>query len=346
LRGPQHNRERSNVGHGAYTDRVKAILLSCEQDEVIDALVADLQNYERGTQHDETRWLDVGLHACKQLNARRKVIFLTAYELALAPDFVQRAVEDGYETIVVPETIRRKLPGLRDAMGNPMRDLSRYRDEWQESFHFTFIDPVNFTVGEHAVWDTLPQIFAARGGRPVRIRDIRVSETMRLMEGRYQEAVGLWDDEDGRIIIKRTQLQSVAKFAATVLARAITRPQRRAGREPRIRRETHPGTRHRRRTAAREITEAGVIRGRQQATATAGDRPGLPVSPSVADGLSGEPPPCGQPTAKLVRLRPLVDAAFALPVTDAYARTRPAVTPSLIFVTPDNGWTVQWPWHA
>jgi hypothetical protein len=211
------NRERSNVGRGAYTDRVKAILLSCEQDEVIDALVADLQNYERGTQHDETQWLDVGLHACKQLNARRKVIFLTAFELAMAPDFVQRAVEDGYETIVIPETIRRKLPNLRDALGNPMRDLSRYREEWQESFHFTFIDPVDFTADEHAVWDKLPQIFAARGGRPKRIRDIRVSETMRLMEGRYQEAVGLWEVEDGRIIVKRTQLQSVATLAGTVL---------------------------------------------------------------------------------------------------------------------------------
>jgi len=161
--------------------------------------------------------LDVGLHACKQLNARRKVIFLTAFELAMAPDFVQRAVEDNYEIIVVPETIRRKLPSLRDALGNPMRDLSRYRDEWQESFHFTFIDPANFTADEHTVWRTLPRIFAARGGRPGRIRDVCVSETMRLMEGRYQEAVGLWDYEDGRIIIKRTQLQSVVTFAGTIL---------------------------------------------------------------------------------------------------------------------------------
>jgi hypothetical protein len=71
------NRERTNVGRAAYTDRVKAILLACEDDDVITALVADLQHYERGTQHDETQWLDVGLHACKQLNARRKVIFLT-----------------------------------------------------------------------------------------------------------------------------------------------------------------------------------------------------------------------------------------------------------------------------
>jgi hypothetical protein len=211
------NRERSNVGRGAYTDRLKAILLACEQDEVIDALVTDLQKYEQGSQHDETQWLDVGLHACKQLNARRKVIFLTAFELAMAPDFLQRAVEDGYEVIVVPETIRRKLPSLRDVHGNPMRDLNRYRNEWLDSFRFTFIDPADLGSTERQIWDALPAIFAARGGRPGRVKDVRVSETMRLMEGRYQEAVGLWEEAEGQIIIKRTQLQSLATFAGTVL---------------------------------------------------------------------------------------------------------------------------------
>jgi hypothetical protein len=211
------NRERSNVGRSAYTDRVKSILLACDQDDVIDALVADLQNFERGTWRDETQWLDVGLHACKQLNARRKVIFLAAFELSYAAEFVQRARDDGYEIIVVPETIRRKLPSLRDAAGNPIRDLDRYRDEWQDSFRFTFIDAADFSEAERAVFDSLPRIFAARGGRPRHVRDVRVSETMRLMEGRYQEAVGVWEPTGGWIIVKRTQLQSLAKFAGTVL---------------------------------------------------------------------------------------------------------------------------------
>jgi hypothetical protein len=43
----------------------------------------------------------------------------------------------------VPETICRKLPSLRDALGNPIRDLDRYRNEWQDSFRFTFIDPAD-----------------------------------------------------------------------------------------------------------------------------------------------------------------------------------------------------------
>jgi hypothetical protein len=211
------NRERSNVGRSAYTDRVKAILLACDEDEVTEALVADLQNYERGSQHDETQWLDVGLHACKQLNARRKVIFLTAFELVIAADFVRRARDDGYDIIVVPDTIRAKLPNLRDALGNPIRDLGQYRNEWQDSFRFTFIDPEDLTDTERAMWDVLPAIFAARGGRPTRIKDVRISETMRLMEGRYQEAVGLWEPAEGRIIIKRKQLESLAKLAGTVL---------------------------------------------------------------------------------------------------------------------------------
>jgi Zn-dependent peptidase ImmA (M78 family) len=40
---------------------------------------------------------------------------------------------------------------------------------------------------------------------------------MRLMQGRYQEAVGLWEEAEGQIIIKRAQLSSLAAFAGTVL---------------------------------------------------------------------------------------------------------------------------------
>jgi hypothetical protein len=41
---------------------------------------------------------------------------------------------------------------------------------------------------------------------------------MRLMEGRYQEAVGVClEPAEGRIIVKRSQLQSLTDFAGTVL---------------------------------------------------------------------------------------------------------------------------------
>jgi hypothetical protein len=80
----------------------------------------------------------------------------------------------------VPDNIRRKLSGLRDAAGNPIRDLGQYRDEWHQSFHFEFIDPAHLAPAERAVWDTLNRIFALRGGKPKRVKDVRISATMRL----------------------------------------------------------------------------------------------------------------------------------------------------------------------
>jgi hypothetical protein len=191
------NRERSNVGRGAYTDRVKAILTACTTDVVIEALVADLQRFQAGNQHDETGWLDIGVHACRQLNATSKVIFLTPADLMEAPDFLDHAKGDGYQVVVVPDSIARKLPKLRDAKGNPMRDLAAYRAEWQESFEFTFVDPGDLSEAERVVWDALPALFALGGGRPKRVREVAISETMRLAPELYTEAVGVWEKSEG-----------------------------------------------------------------------------------------------------------------------------------------------------
>jgi hypothetical protein len=49
------------------------------------------------------------------------------------------------------------------------------------------------------------------------VRDVAISETMRLEEHAYREAVGVWDPDKGRIIVKRNQLSSVKAFAGTVL---------------------------------------------------------------------------------------------------------------------------------
>jgi hypothetical protein len=137
--------------------------------------------------------LDIGLHACRQLNSRRSVIFLNPSELGSASDFLSRARDDGYQVVVVPDSIRRKLPNLVDASGSPMRDLDQYRQEWTNSFQFTWVEPADLTPNELIVWNRLARIFDARGGKPTVVRDVRVSETMRLMQGSFREAVGLWE---------------------------------------------------------------------------------------------------------------------------------------------------------
>ena len=51
------NRERTNLGRSAYTDRVKAILLACKSVVVAQALANELKNFEQGTMCDELNWV-------------------------------------------------------------------------------------------------------------------------------------------------------------------------------------------------------------------------------------------------------------------------------------------------
>ena len=59
------NRERTNVGRGAYSERIKSILLSSNSWEIAKALINDLENFSYGKKHDELNWIDVQEHATK-----------------------------------------------------------------------------------------------------------------------------------------------------------------------------------------------------------------------------------------------------------------------------------------
>lgn len=211
------NRERTNVGRNAYSDRVKSILLSCESSNIAKVLVEDLKSFQDGTLHDELQWIDVSVHACKQLNASERVVFSTSGELMSAGDLVTRAVEDGYEIIVIPEKIREKIRGLHDVSGNKIRDLEQFSKEWNESFVFKFIEEKDMNPEERKVFRMTDAILNLVGGKPRRIKEIKISETMRLDPHSHMETTGLWEGTTGRIIIKRNQLKSLKEYAGTLL---------------------------------------------------------------------------------------------------------------------------------
>jgi hypothetical protein len=211
------NRERSNVGRTAYTDRVKAIVLAAASEAVASALAEDLSRFETGRWHDEVQLVDVGVHACQVLNATGKVLFMTPQELNSAREFVDRARDDGYRVVVVPQNIRRKLSGAVDVTGAPIVDLERYKAQWNESFQFTFVEVDDLDEGERAVFATTDEILALRGGRPSNVRHILISETMRIGAGGYAEAAGVWEPKENRIVVKRDQLASLEVYAGTLL---------------------------------------------------------------------------------------------------------------------------------
>ena len=211
------NRERSNVGRNAYRDRVKSMLLSCSGETVAKALVDDLKLFETGTLHDELQWTDVSVHATKILNSSTtsKPIFMTPSELIHASDFVDRAIKEGYQIITIPSSIGSKIEEQSDLSGKPIKSLCQFEKEWNESFEFNFVNPSMLNRSERDIFDVTPRILALVGGLPDNVKDIKISESMRMESFAFIEAVGLWNPPN--IIIKRSQLGNIEKYAGTLL---------------------------------------------------------------------------------------------------------------------------------
>jgi hypothetical protein len=212
------NRERTNVGRTAYTERVKAILKKCVSPAVAGPLADDLAGYARGTMHDELEWKDVTVHACRVLAANERVVFVTSYELEAGSPQLQYTKEEGYRLVVVPEDIRYRLNGLTDVDGGPMLDLDRYRAAWNDSFEFRFVDPREFTPQEAAVFQLTQPTIALANLRPaaIGVNEILISETMRLGE-LGDQTIGIYEREHRRIVIRRDQLANPVDYCATLL---------------------------------------------------------------------------------------------------------------------------------
>ncbi len=211
------NRERSNVGRQAYSDRVKAILLACESSAVADPLAEDLGSFDKGSSHDETGWLDVATHACRILNAQQKVVFASAFQLYTDAGLLNRAQADGYRIVIVPENVAQKLPKLSDLDGNAIRDLSEYREQWNQSFDYEFVALEDLNTSERAIFDLAAPVLGLVRPEAKRVKDIRVSTTMRLNASGGNEALGVWDSEERQIVIKRDQLKAPDAFLGTLL---------------------------------------------------------------------------------------------------------------------------------
>jgi hypothetical protein len=211
------NRERTNVGRSAYSERVKQMLLASKSTVVADTLVDDLVRIEAGTNRDEVKWTDVAVHASQTLSATGEVVFVTAAELISHKDAIDHAQADGLRIVTVPDNIRTSLQGTSDIEGNPVRDLSVYQAERVQSFKFKFVSPDALARLERTVFDQWRIIADLVGGLPNKVREIRISETMRPDFLSSNEAVGLWDPASSSIVIKRTQLKALPDFAGTLL---------------------------------------------------------------------------------------------------------------------------------
>ena len=208
------NRERSNVGRSAYQDRVKAILLRARSDTVAEQLAADLTRIQSGANHDEIMWLDVQEQAVRILATKGKTLFVTSQQMFTMGATIMEARTDGYKVHVIPDRLLARLSNLRDLNGNPILDVSGFIKVWNASFVYEFVEPSKLTKGERETWRILPELLRLAGEHAKRVKEIRISNTMRLDEGAY-ETEGVWDAPN--IVVKRSVLDSRRHFARVVL---------------------------------------------------------------------------------------------------------------------------------
>lgn len=208
------NRERSNVGRTAYSERIKDILKKCTSQKVAEQLVDDLERFEVGETHDELTWKDVRIHACKLLNPE-EVLFISPEDERRNSSLVSSAKSDGYKVVTVPQSIRDELSGEKDIEGNQIRDLDRYHDEYRSSFSYKWVEPNELTDEERKVWDLHERILGMVDG--VEVDDILISETMRINIETDERVRGQWSQAENRVIVKREVLSSRSDFASVLL---------------------------------------------------------------------------------------------------------------------------------
>ncbi len=170
-----------------------------------------------GTNADEVGWLDVAVHGCQILNTTGNILFVTAGEIMSYPEAIDRARSDGYRIVNVPENVRQSLRGLKDISGQSVRDLNVFDAEWMRSFEFKFVTASALSRAERLIFEQREAIALLVGGLPKAVKELLISETMRPETFGVADADGLWEASTGRIIVKRSQLSSVAAFAGTLL---------------------------------------------------------------------------------------------------------------------------------
>ena len=214
------NRERTNVGRTAYTPRVKDILQKCTSEKVIKALISDLKSFEYGKTHDEMNWEDIKFYASIQLQRMSEnSTFVTPDELREDRSLIDELTKSGFETIVIPSPLKDKMTSYNKGVedNQKLRTTDVYWNEENSKFVPIPIDIATLSEAEKMVLDKQQEILNLIGGLPPIVKSIEIVEKMYETELFRGGTVGLWQPDKKRILIKRTQLSDITKFAGTLL---------------------------------------------------------------------------------------------------------------------------------
>ena len=218
------NRERTNVGRTAYTERVKAILLECKSEQVIRSLTDDLGRFSKGTQRDELRWTDIQMHAAKQLALLdESVTFVSEFDYN-TPSLVDEIRRSGRTPVFVPTKIVdvMDIQNRRNEGGFKFETTQKFLVDQKENFVPEVVSEDKLTRWERYIFRFTDNIFDLIGGKPSSVKEVLIVKKLykNSDDDFYGSVVGLWQKDENRILILRDQLKSLGSYAETLLHEA------------------------------------------------------------------------------------------------------------------------------
>lgn len=214
------NRERTNVGRSAYTDRIKSILLSAEKEEVLSKLADNMNEVDTFRLKDELKWTDVGVHAIRMLNLSRKYIFMSHYEMKeMSGNNRDMIRSSGKEVITVSDHVLNRLQDEYDEEGQPIATVDVFMEDYVLSFQYEFIDELKLSKNEKEIFSQKNKICTYFKMSPYSNK-IKISESIRpTVYG--DDVCGEYDKDQDIIIIRRDQLDSYQDFMGTLIHELI-----------------------------------------------------------------------------------------------------------------------------
>lgn len=213
------NRERTNVGRSAYSDSIRKIILTCNNEIVINILKKDFFKIDLGEAHDEMKWIDIQEYVTKFINTSGNVLFVDSQQILNNTNLIDEAKESGFQIISIPSNLVDKIQNKIDIDGNRINDLSNFIINRNENFEYQYVSIEKLSPSEKKVFDMSDQILSMANIFLTDF-DIQISENMQKNYD-FMPAKGVCNYLDKTIIIKRSELASLSLYAETLIHEAI-----------------------------------------------------------------------------------------------------------------------------
>lgn len=210
------NRERTNVGRTAYSDRIRAILLAAKSEEVLSVFTDNLTQMSNGKQTDEMKWVDVQAHAVRHLSARKETVYVTPEEIQRSSGAVLEVIRNsGKQPVFVTETVKQKIADITDVSGRQISTIQSVLAQYNNSFQYDFISYDALSAAEQTIFDLHHQLLKETRSK-VKPEQIKVVQTLRP-DFPADSYGGVWDVEKELVIIRRDMLRNPAVFCGVLI---------------------------------------------------------------------------------------------------------------------------------